>query len=214
MKIFDIFPNPVFRETYSGNADIKSSIVEMMEGTDMEKNGMSDNLFHYDNMRGQSFLHREEFNTLREWMEEQCSMFVSEVMGYQLPEKMIVTDSWLNICNAGGQQYPHYHTNAYISGTYYVNHEEGHAPLFFRHKDGATHSPTPSISLEEDRNKFGKYNCDVIIHPEEGELLMWQSHLTHGYGGNQKDHRISISMNFMPSLVANDKYSYRVFPSK
>ena len=210
MKVFDIFPNPIFRETYSENAGIKSSIVEMMEGTDMEKNGMSDNLYHFDNMRGKSFLHRDEFKDFRIWMEDQCTIFVRDVMGYQLPEKMIVTDSWLNICNSGGQQYPHYHTNAYISGTYYVNHEEGHAPLFFRNVDGATHSPTQSISLESDKTNFGKYNSDVIVYPEEGELLMWQSHLTHGYGGNQKDHRISISMNFMPSLVANDKYSYRV----
>lgn len=213
MKVFDIFPNPIFRETYSENAGIKSSIVEMMEGTDMEKNGMSDSLYHFDNMRGKSFLHRDEFTTLRLWMEDQCSTFVRDVMGYQLPEKMIVTDSWLNICNAGGMQYPHHHTNSYISGTYYVNHEDGHAPLFFRHADGATHSPIQSITLEADRNNFCKYNSDVIVHPEEGELLMWQSHLTHGYGGNQKDHRISISMNFMPSLVANDKYSYRVIPS-
>ena len=109
MKIFDVFPNPIFRETYSENAGVKSSIVKMMEGTDMEKNSISDNLYHFDNIRGKSFLHRDEFTDLRIWMEDQCTIFVRDVMGYQLPEKMIVTDSWLNICNAGGQHEPQRH---------------------------------------------------------------------------------------------------------
>jgi uncharacterized protein (TIGR02466 family) len=119
----------------------------------------------------------------------------------------------LNLCDAGGSQYPHFHTNAFISGTYYVCHEEGHAPLFFRHPDGSTHSQVPSISLLPDMNKLGKYNCDVIMHPSEGEVMLWQSNLTHGYSDNQKDGRVSISMNFMPSLIVDDKYSYRVSPT-
>ena len=49
-----------------------------------------------------------------------------------------------------------------------------------------------------------------LMYPEEGELMLWQSNLTHGYSDNQKDGRISISMNFMPSLIVDDKYSYRV----
>lgn len=214
MKVLDVFPTPIYREIYNDNKTLKDTVVRMIEGATVTKNTISENLYHFDNARGDSFLYREEFLSLKEWLEEQCSKFVKDIMGYELPEKMIVTDSWLNICNFGGQQYPHYHTNSYISGTYYVNYEDGHAPLFFRHVDGSTHSPTQSISLQADKQKFGKYNSDVIVYPEEGEILLWPSHLTHGYGGNEKDHRISISMNFMPSLVANDKYSYRVLPSK
>lgn len=210
MKVLDIFPNPIYKEIYHENLEVKTKIFEMMEGTTMEKNGMSENLYHFDNNRGESFLHRDQFSKLKEWIESQCSFFVSDIMGYDLPEKMIITDSWLNICNADGEQYPHYHTNSYISGTYYVNYTDEHAPLFFTHVDRATHSPTQSITLEANKEKFGKYNSDVIVYPEEGELIMWPSHLTHGYAGNKKDHRISISMNFMPSIVANDKYSYRI----
>lgn len=213
MKVLDVFPTPIYRESYDKNEELKQQIFSMMEGADVVKNTISDNLYHFDNSRGDSFLYREDFLSLKNWLEDECTKFVKDVMGYELLEKMIVTDSWLNICNTDGEQYPHYHTNSYISGTYYVNYEEGHAPLFFRHVDGSTHSPTQSISLQADKKKFGKYNSDVIVYPEEGEVLMWPSHITHGYGGNQKDHRISISMNFMPSIVSNDKYSYRVSAS-
>jgi len=43
--------------------------------------------------------------------------------------------------------------------------------------------------------------------------MLWPSNLTHGYADNKKDGRISISMNFMPSLIVDDKYSYRVTPT-
>jgi uncharacterized protein (TIGR02466 family) len=125
---------------------------------------------------------------------------------------MIITDSWLNLCDKGGGQYPHFHGNAYISGTYYVNFRQGHAPLCFRHPENSTHSHFPTITLQSDKSNPNKYNSDVFVFPEEGELIMWQSNLTHGYTENQLDSRISISMNFMPSIVANDKYSYRVVP--
>ena len=69
------------------------------------------------------------------------------------------------------------------------------------------------LSLLADMNKLGKYNCDLIMLPNEGELMLWPSNLTHGYADNKKDGRISISMNFMPSLIVDDKYSYRVTPT-
>jgi len=213
MHLTDVFPKAIGREFYPDRDNLKEKVINMMRGEDMITNTRCTKLHHYDNTSGQSFLHREEFKEFKEWCEDQCATFVSDDMGYQLPEKMIITDSWLNLCDEGGQQYPHFHTNAYISGTYYLAHEEGHAPLFFRHPDSASHSSHASISLLADMNKLGKYNCDLIMLPNEGELMLWPSNLTHGYADNKKDGRISISMNFMPSLIVDDKYSYRVSPT-
>lgn len=212
MEVFDIFPNPIYREVYPDAKNLKKVIIDIMQDKDMIVNGMSSELFHYENISTESFLYKKEFDSFREWIEEKSTEFVRDVLGYSLESKMLVTNSWANICNSGGSQYPHYHTNAYISGTYYVNFEEGHAPLFFRHTDSATHSSSPSISLESNKERPGKYNSDVIIWPKEGELLLWQSNLSHGYVNNQKDNRVSVSMNLMPEIVNNDKYSYRVVP--
>jgi uncharacterized protein (TIGR02466 family) len=213
MNLIDIFPKVIGRELYPNSDVVKKEIIDMMTGENMITNAMDNNLHHYDNTSGRSFLHRKEMSEFKQWLEDQCTSFVADDLGYDLPERMIITDSWLNLCDTGGSQYPHFHTNAFISGTYYVCHEEGHAPLFFRHPDGSTHSQAPSISLLPDMDKLGKYNCDVIMHPSEGEVMLWQSNLTHGYSDNQKDGRVSISMNFMPSLIVDDRYSYRVSPT-
>ncbi len=212
MELFDIFPSAVYREMYEDHMSLKKIVIPMIDDKPLETNGMSEKLFHLDNQSGKSFLHRDGLEPFREWLEEQCSEFVRS-LGYVLQEKMVVTDSWLNICNEGGNQYPHFHTNSYISGTYYLNFKNGHAPLMFRHSDNSTHSPCPAITLEQDTSNPGKYNSDVMVYPNEGELLLWQSNLSHGYQRNELDYRISISMNFMPSLVGNDKYSYRVISS-
>jgi uncharacterized protein (TIGR02466 family) len=211
IQTLDLFPNALGRVVYENAAATKETIINMMENAEMEPNAKDSSLYHFGNDTNSSFLHNKELKGFKKWMENTCTTFVRETLGYNISE-MIITDSWLNLCDKGGGQYPHFHGNAYISGTYYVNFKQGHAPLCFRHPENSTHSHFPTITLQSDKSNPNKYNSDVFVFPEEGELVMWQSNLTHGYTENQLDGRISISMNFMPSIVANDKYSYRVVP--
>jgi ectoine hydroxylase-related dioxygenase (phytanoyl-CoA dioxygenase family) len=44
----------------------------------------------------------------------------------------------------------------------------------------------------------------------EGDVLFWQSHLIHGYSGNNSNDRISISFNIMPKYFYNNSYSFKV----
>jgi uncharacterized protein (TIGR02466 family) len=211
IETLDLFPNALGRVLYENAVETKETIINMMENAEMEPNAKDPALYHFQNETNTSFLHNEELKNFKEWMEKTCTEFVRETLGYNIGE-MLITDSWLNLCDKGGGQYPHFHGNAYISGTYYVNFKQGHSPLCFRHPENSTHSHFPTITLQSDKSNPNKYNSDVFIFPAEGELVMWQSNLTHGYTENQLDGRISISMNFMPSVVANDKYSYRVVP--
>lgn len=48
------------------------------------------------------------------------------------------------------------------------------------------------------------YTCDFV---EEGDLLIWQSGLSHSYGISKADERISISMNFFPRYLRQGEYS-------
>jgi uncharacterized protein (TIGR02466 family) len=211
IKTLDLFPNALGRVVYKNSTETKETIINMIENSDMESNAKDPALYHFQNNTNSSFLHNKKLKNFKTWMEKTCTEFVRGTLGYNIGE-MIITDSWLNLCDKGGGQYPHFHGNAYISGTYYVNFRQGHAPLCFRHPENSTHSHFPTITLQSDKSNPNKYNSDVFVFPEEGELIMWQSNLTHGYTENQLDSRISISMNFMPSIVANDKYSYRVVP--
>ena len=213
MKSFDIIPTAIGREIYPDNDKLKKDVFSLAKKERMEWAEKRPNLFHIakDRENGVSFLYKEGLLDFKNWVEEQCTLFVKDVLEFRLLDKMIVTDSWLNLCNIKGSQNRHNHSNAFISGTYYLNFEKGHAPL--RIVNPTTRSPSimQSITLQRE-NENNKYTGDPILQPEEGELLLWQSHLTHGHSGNQKNDRVSISINFMPSVVTDRFYGFRVTP--
>jgi uncharacterized protein (TIGR02466 family) len=212
VKQYDLFPSSVFSIKYPNHQSLKQKVLSLINDSVLEKDRVSPNLFHYKNSNDTSLLYESVFKDFKDWVENTCYDYVIQVLGYQLTDKIIVTDSWLNKCNKGGYQYPHYHSNSYISGTYYLNFEEGHSPLIFLKESTIPHSSKPVMALEK-TNAITQYNSDVTIYPEESELLLWQSSLTHGFRDNIMDNRITISMNFMPTVVTHSKYGYKVFYS-
>lgn len=211
MKIFNVFPNPVFIENCPFQEDVKNFVNQELKSGNLTVNENCPNLHHLDNDLKKSILSKDNFKDFNEWLVKCANYYVTDVLGYELVDGMTITDSWLNICNKNGMQVPHYHTNSYISGTYYVNIEDGHSPLTFRHIDNSTHSNNQSISLGIGKSAT-LYNSDAVFFPENGQLFLWQSHLTHGYFNNQSDNRISLSMNFLPKIIANHRYAFKIVP--
>jgi len=210
MKTFDLFPSPVYVISYPGHDNLKKKILTILEEASFESNQISENLFHYKNSKNHSILYDDCFADFKDWLEDCCYYYITELLGYHLDDKVIITDSWLNKCNNKGFQYPHYHTNSYVSGTYYVNFEEDHAPLIFIKDDSSSYVTKQTISLEKNKTPT-RYNSDSVLMPEESELYLWQSHLTHGVSDNNKDNRISISMNFMPTSMTNQRYGFKTY---
>jgi len=210
MKQFDLFPSSVFSIKYPDHKNLKQQVLSLLNDTSLQRDGVSPNLFHYKNDNDTSLLYESLFKDFKNWVEDICYNYVTQILGYQLNDKIIVTDSWLNKCDKGGFQYPHYHSNSYISGTYYLNFQEGHSPLIFLKESTIPHSSKPVMALEK-TDMITQYNSDVTVYPEESELVLWQSSLTHGFKDNNVDNRITISMNFMPTIMTHSKYGYRVF---
>lgn len=212
MKLYDLFPNPIFGIEYPKHEELKKIILQVMEDnkSEFEINTSSSNLTHLKNRLSESILYEDVFEEFKLWVEETCTDYVTDCLGYHLTDKMMVTDSWVNKCDKGGSQHPHYHSNSYISGTYYVNFQEGHAPLMFNKRSALLFPNHPSLVLPENNDFITKYNTDSAIYPEEGELYLWQSQMTHSVPENEIDNRISLSMNFMPRVVSNTRYGFKV----
>ena len=216
MKSFDILPTAIGREIYHDHDKLKKDVLSLAKKEGMEWTEKQPNLFHIkeDRENGVSFLYKEGLSDFKNWIEEQCTLFVKDVLEFRLLDRMIVTDSWLNLCNTNGAQDRHYHSNSFISGTYYLNFEKGHSPL--RIVNPTISASVPSIWMQsltlQRENKNNKYTGDPILQPQEGELLLWQSQLAHWHSGNKKNDRVSISINFMPSVVSDSLYGFRVTP--
>ena len=206
-KIIDIFPNPVCVYTYHDNNSIKELVNETLRNSSQSVNQLSQKLRHYGNEIDESVLILPEYSDFSQWIIDCVENYIKDILGYKLKEGVIITDSWINLCDEGGMQSTHYHANSYVSGTYYVNYEEGHSPLMFNEKN-QFYTSQSAITLEIDHPT--RYNCNRIIKPKQGDLLLWQSHLNHGYETNQKDNRISISFNAIPSYISSGKYGFHI----
>jgi uncharacterized protein (TIGR02466 family) len=207
IETFDIFPFPISVYDNPDHQNIKQKVFEIIEQTNETVNVQSKDLFHYGNDIGESVLYNEIFSKFKKWVEDCCVDYVTNILGFRVPDTMVVTDSWINKTKVGGYQYYHYHCNSFVSGTYYVNFNKSHVPLFFKHPSTLSHNFQPVIELE--KLITTKYNSDAQMEINEGSLFLWQSNLQHGYPVNPYDDRISISMNFIPSYITSGKYGFK-----
>jgi uncharacterized protein (TIGR02466 family) len=138
-----------------------------------------------------SLLDYPGFETFNSWI-KRCSIdYINNTLGYDC-DNVVIAQCWINDCSKGGSQPPHNHMNSLISGTYFVNFiHEIHAPLTFGE---STIMGTPYLKLHGGESV-------AHIEPYEGTLLLWESHIKHGYQSNNTDKRISISFNVIPETL-------------
>jgi uncharacterized protein (TIGR02466 family) len=165
-----------------------------------ENGGGNHKLIHYyDPVDGLNLLDCEGFGVFHDWIKA-CSLeYINKVLDNEC-EDVIVTECWLNVCKRGGLQPPHNHCNSIVSGTYFVNFVPGkHAPLLFVNKPNEVH---PYLRVGTGFKKFAH------VEHTEGTLLLWQSHISHGYEENMEDNRMTISFNVMPTTIKSDGANY------
>ena len=100
--------------------------------------------------------------------------------------KPICDSMWVNVLPQGGSHTSHIHTNAVLSGTYYVNAPEGASPIVFE-------DPRHAMMMAAPPRKTSIYESRT---PKAGTLMLWESWLRHEVPMNRaKDDRISVSFN-------------------
>ena len=108
--------------------------------------------------------------------------------------KPICDSLWVNILPEGGSHTSHLHTNAVLSGTYYVAVPEGSGALVFEDPRHAMLMAAPPRKAKAPR----AMQTYVDIEPEAGTLLLWESWLRHEVALNRANAaRISVSFNLV-----------------
>ena len=207
-EIFNLFPILLKGYKNPNHKFDKQTILQYKDTNNSYKNNSCDNLIHWGcNGSDVSVIEEQSLCNFKKWIKDCCVDFIHSC-GYDLQSDVIVTDSWINECHAGGNQKFHYHTNSFVSGTYYVNYDDTlHAPLQFK-RHSIDSSQRQSVSLNRKINT--PYATDAAIVPEEGELFLWESHMTHGYDHNKGDGRVSLSVNFMPEILHSGIYKFQI----
>ena len=101
-------------------------------------------------------------------------------------QKPVCDSMWVNVLPQGGSHTSHIHTNAVLSGTYYVTAPEGSSPIVFE-------DPRHAMMMAAPPRKTSIYESRT---PKAGTLMLWESWLRHEVPLNRaKEDRISVSFN-------------------
>ncbi|MGB8315857.1 MAG: TIGR02466 family protein [Aestuariivirga sp.] len=101
-------------------------------------------------------------------------------------QKPLCDSMWVNVLPQGGSHTSHIHTNAVLSGTYYVTAPEGSSPIVFE-------DPRHAMMMAAPPRKTSIYESRT---PRAGTLMLWESWLRHEVPMNRaREDRISVSFN-------------------
>lgn len=225
MKTAGVFETPLFMCQIEGHERwvelAHKELKNLADGSEyvLKENDHTDQLRHtvrdgaFENSAGglapKKWLNRPGWEPLREQIRHHLSEAYAKFFGddYMDGQRALITDSWVNVCDAGGFQFFHSHANAVLSWTYFMNlkPEEGHAQLAFNRPDISTR---PFFALPQGGTG---YTCQ-LAQPDcrEGQLLMWPGHLIHGYKENEADGRMTMSGNSVPSVIRNNGYVLKI----
>lgn len=171
--VIGIFPTPVLcaninRPLYSEEIQ---SIENFKKDTAINVGG---NLTSTD----QNVLDNINLTGIKEFIEKQIQIFITDILCPQTPMNLKITQSWLNWTTAEQQHYLHMHPNSYLSGVFYIK-ADGEADRIIFEKIRDANNIT-NCNIDFDVNEMNPFNSrQWWIPTNTGDLLLFPSGLLH-----------------------------------
>ena len=138
--------------------------------------------------------HAPAFKKLVKQIDKHAALFAKALHWDIRGGKPICDSIWVNVLPEGGSHTSHIHTNAVISGTYYVSVPPGAGPIVFEDpRHGQMMAAPPKA-----KNAPREHQTHISEMPQAGSVLMWESWLRHEVPLNRAEGlRISVSFNYV-----------------
>jgi uncharacterized protein (TIGR02466 family) len=134
------------------------------------------------------------FAKLEKHIHKHATAFAKELHWDLRGGKPMCDSMWVNVMPEGGSHTSHLHTNAVISGTYYVAVPDGAGPIVYEDPRLALLMAAPPRKANAPR----ECRHHVSETPKAGTLLLWESWLRHEVPLNKAEgNRISVSFNMV-----------------
>lgn len=225
-ELEEYFPQVFGKYYYDGDNEVIKEVChkiidEIQPGhPEWNSNVAEENLHHYFNISNSNLLRYDDrFKDFEKFLLDAATDYFTDVLEYELNgSNLLITDCWLNHCSKEHcWQIKHNHNNCIIVGTYFVDFDPKiHSPLdFYRVPQKEGHPVIQQMRSPRIANEGNKYTKEVHqTKPQEGCLFIWSAETVHGYEGvfNLWKGRTTISMNFIPEILDNGKYAFKVVP--
>ena len=191
-----LFPNPLIKVDVAGCESTKIFFHDVVA----KDNRATAKLRHFHSGENVFTLYPELID-LKLRIEEAGCFVYQQLLNHRVDGGMSISSAWFNICQPGGTQVAHSHSNCMLSGTYYLHTDEA-SEIEFYHPLSAT-SMHPELFDEPD-NRENAFDLNfhkqrVAVPVMAGDCLFWPSQLRHGYQNNRTPDRLSLSFNMMPT---------------
>ena len=205
-----LFATPLFKLRIGDTDAVRHYFHDRIKG---ETDARDDRgvLSHYHS-RGGLFERHPDLSPLRDTLEMAGSFVYRELMNYADSGPMRLTQAWFNLCEPGGSQPVHAHTNALLCGTLYLHADEATHLDFHHPADLPTAQPELHDVASDAPNAHGLsfHKRRSRIRVATGDCLFWPAPLRHGYSDNRTPGRLTLSFNMVPSAFNLD---YQPFPA-
>lgn len=191
METFDLFPTLVTKDTYSDHQKFKKIFFEKLPQYQRD-DGIT------GEQSGNITLHHElEFEELFKYVSDTAKMYVNILIGSKDTWEPWIVKTWFSdFCVP-----PHDHADAHLSFVYYVNvPRRKEFPLhFLPPKDNPNDLtngmflPDKSIATKCVNNQYN--GSSVVFSPQEGDLLMFPSSLSHVVEDPQQNSLVRFTIN-------------------
>lgn len=215
----DLFIIPIGIYKYPHHKELKGTIYNIIEkytNTEYEMDRDKGGIRHFFNHYNQDLFRsvkgdiRDCLDSFEYFLKYSINHYYQNVFGVNHDGDMLITNSWLNITRRGNWLEPHFHGNSIISANYFASAEDGFTPLQFCNPFHQPHGACPSFSIEPDIDT--PYSVRTVpVNTKEGELVVWNSGLFHGFGAVDNDkERITIAMNCSPDSIKTGPYKITI----
>lgn len=198
-EIEALFPTLVYRAEIASAARLNVALAnEAIELAENDRDGQRWCLRHgyagYTSYGSITELreHARPFARLARVVERHAVAFAKALHWDVRGGRPICDSMWVNLLPEGGSHGSHLHTNAVLSGTYYVTAPAGSGPIVFEDPRHALMMAAPPRKASAPR----AMHTYVSKAPRPGTLLLWESWLRHEVPLNRAaGERISVSFN-------------------
>ena len=141
-------------------------------------------------------LNQPKLAGLKTQIQKACNVFVKEELKVNDDVTFELQNSWINKHSKDESNSLHRHSNAMLSGVYYIQNEPGAGDIVFQKSHLYTNlfHDTVRVSYSEP----AQYNTgEFYITPRSGDIVMFPSHLEHQVTPNlTTTPRYSLAFNF------------------
>ncbi|MDC0002479.1 TIGR02466 family protein [bacterium] len=183
-----LFPIPLFLAKIDVLDSAKIKWLESME--------MPPEAYAHDHTADKYILNQPRLAKLKAQIQEACNVFVKDELKVTDEVEFVLENSWLNRHTQGQHSVSHWHSNAMISGVYYIQTNDTSGDIVFNKSHLYTNLFTDTVRVSySDTSMYT--TSEFFITPEPGDVVMFPSHLEHRVLENDSNMpRYSLAFNF------------------